>query len=519
MYQSYKPSDIVEIINLIEESFPVHGWKIFDIHVWPLIRFDIASKLRSHRPGNHPPPTHNRRSLTKQIKTLFVLLFSLVVDFVRFGTACILDYPRNQSIRDSADVIFLTHTRCRSFMRHAWYDKYCDPLIEQFARVGWHSLVLEWTPGGRFRIPRNQASCFINRTLNYVNLRTLLSLRAREAFSPHTLDAIPELRNFEDLQLFLQERQLGISLITPRTIRRDLLIIKELSIFFKKVLTDVRPKFALVVCYYSATGMALNLACHELRIPCVDIQHGRQGDTHFAYGRWKTIPKEGYELLPSVFWCWTDFEARAIQQWSNATSDRHKAIVGGNLFLEMWQRSDSDIVLYYDSRVAMLKKIRAATIHILLTLQPGLGFPDSIVRAIGNSSRSCFWWVRLHPGMLAEREKIRRLLERHGLQNTEMREATNLPLPALLRNVDVHITQCSSCVLDAEVFGVPSVTTNMIAERSFPEQFASGWAVLARADKDILQAIELQIKRRDKLRKEERERAKGISVLLSQLNG
>ena len=94
--------------------------------------------------------------------------------------------------------------------------------------------------------------------------------------------------------------------------------------------------------------------------------------------------------------------------------------------------------------------------------------------------------------MMSEREKIRQLLKQCQSANIELDLATDLPLLALLRHADVHITHCSSTVIEAESFGVPSVITHIIGTEGFPEQIASGMAISAYNTAELLAAIQVQ---------------------------
>lgn len=79
-----------------------------------------------------------------------------------------------------------------------------------------------------------------------------------------------------------------------------------------------------------------------------------------------------------------------------------------------------------------------------------------------------------------------------GNENFELDMATDAPLYALLRHSDVHVTHSSSTVIEAEVFGVPSVIFSAYGAEFFPEQIAAGWALVAEAD-HVVQAITQQL--------------------------
>jgi hypothetical protein len=73
--------------------------------------------------------------------------------------------------------------------------------------------------------------------------------------------------------------------------------------------------------------------------------------------------------------------------------------------------------------------------------------------------------------------------------------AHELPLYALLRRADLHVTQVSTVVIEAQQFGVPSVMTAPSAAELFPEQLATGWMLLAETGEEILEGVRCQIAR------------------------
>jgi ADP-heptose:LPS heptosyltransferase len=72
-------------------------------------------------------------------------------------------------------------------------------------------------------------------------------------------------------------------------------------------------------------------------------------------------------------------------------------------------------------------------------------------------------------------------------------EASERPLPAVLRHVDAVLTVSSSVVTDAAVMGVPSVLVDTDAKAQFPSEIASGWTVAA-SDR-VADALDEQIER------------------------
>ena len=80
------------------------------------------------------------------------------------------------------------------------------------------------------------------------------------------------------------------------------------------------------------------------------------------------------------------------------------------------------------------------------------------------------FWIRLHPGEKRSIKKIKKYLIDNKVSSFYLEEATELPLYALLRNIDIHITDVSSVVIEAELFGVPSIIIDALATEYYKQQ-------------------------------------------------
>jgi hypothetical protein len=79
-----------------------------------------------------------------------------------------------------------------------------------------------------------------------------------------------------------------------------------------------------------------------------------------------------------------------------------------------------------------------------------------------------------------------------GCANAEIDLATDLPLYALLRHVDAHVTQISSVVLEAEAFGVGSVVCWPDAVDLYRPQARAGTVLYAASANDLGRALQRQ---------------------------
>jgi hypothetical protein len=82
----------------------------------------------------------------------------------------------------------------------------------------------------------------------------------------------------------------------------------------------------------------------------------------------------------------------------------------------------------------------------------------------------------MHPVMMARREEIRAKLTVEGHGEVWLDEPSDLPLPALLQQVHVHLTHSSSTVIEAAEAGVRSVITSQSGKELFGPQLELGIA-------------------------------------------
>lgn len=469
------PIEYMNFINELEEKYAVDTWQVNNIHVWPIIRIHLATKL-------------HMKELEKQIIKKSILSKNLsrmtdsLISILEHIKASVSDYKHNENLDKPAKVLFLGYATDKNikFFGNKWYDILCDPFRDVLEKYDISSLLLEMVPHNKYRIPRYRGSVFIQNDLNFVSLIN--------KFRPIKISD-SSLKEYDKFNEFIKTKELGIDILTKEELHRKVAWLCMMANFYKRIIKKVKPSIGLVVCFYSLMGMAFILACRELGVVSIDIQHGVAGELHRAYGRWTKIPPEGYTLLPNVFWCWSDYEAQAINAWNENYTDYHQSVVGGNLWLEMWRDDYNDLVKYYDNIITGKAKLNGNKKNILLTLQTGCLVPDFILDIIKNSPQEWYWWIRLHPSMKEDIESIQGWFTNCESENFELDYATELPLPALLRHVDIHVTGWSAVVYDAVAFGVPSIVTHKSGSEIFEEQIKTGHVKCAYTAEELFDAI------------------------------
>lgn len=462
-----KLSEVLDFLNQVEEKFAVETWVINGVHLWPIIRIDLKLALEYSDLG-----VSNSIGLSKRLK-------GLLSGILKKSVVKIMDYKMNQFNRKKYDVLILGDGSSFQKLNDVFYDKFCDPFIEEFKKFNKQTYKLE--PTHSYIYPRVNPSVFIQSKLDFLNIFSKY-FKAKRQY-------VESLEGYEAYQDFFRER---ISHTEPHNLEQLRLRADKINLltkFFKDKFRKTGVKLGMLVCYYSDYGMAFNKAAYELQIPTVDIQHGVQGDFHAAYGRWLRVPQLGYPLLPKYFWCWGKVEEESINNWSYKLST-HKPINGGNLFFNIWKDDDRDYVKFYKKKVLEISKNNGK--NILLSLSFGLDTQEilsEVLQVIKAKQNEFNWWIRLHPSMLDQKQNIINLLNANDINNFEIDNASALPLYALLTAVDIHITHSSTVVIEAANLKIPSVVFSDYGITLYKQELLDGLAVKAVSADEIVHSI------------------------------
>jgi hypothetical protein len=315
-------------------------------------------------------------------------------------------------------------------------------------------------------------------TLHYQNKRKNDFLKGKYSFSVDTIISMARLFSIvksyikpvpislkEEFQSIVNQlNEDGIKhTLSIKKIWFRILYMRTLANFLKPIFFKLNTTHLFLTNYYGLE-LAMNLAAHELSIKSVDVQHGVQGESHFAYAEWNNIPSSGYEVMPDLFMTWDEYSASVINNWARYTT-KHAARVAGNMTilsnLSLDSESEYELNSYSDKK------------NILITLQPGRNTLTFYRDLINTYSKACNWWVRLHPNMLDRTQEITDFFEQEcSDKNVIIEKATSIPLYELLSIIDIHITETSSVILDAKYFGINSIAIHESAISLFKNEFA-----------------------------------------------
>jgi hypothetical protein len=355
------------------------------------------------------------------------------------------------------------------------YNRHIDPMID-LVRGAHRFLKLELaTAGAAQTVPRFEPTIFHDSVdfVRYDARRSLIqSFRAGEP--------VPGIEGIDGFFAELNRLEPGFPL------NREQVYIEAEQIvhfkgYFREMLGAVRPRAVFAVCYYYDLAMALLAACREMGITSVDVQHGKQGKVHGMYTHWQRVPAEGYDLLPDVFWTWGEESKQNIEKWMPpAVRGHHQVTIGGNRWLAKWAHRDTEVLrLAPDEQEALLRLDQESQV-VLVSLQPVTPIlPEWLFEAIEKAPAMWKWLLRLHPHQRDQLEACEAFIRHRGLVNVDLREATRLPLYALLQRAHRHVTQWSTVGYEALAFGVPTVIVGDTGAALFDADIRQGrfqWA-------------------------------------------
>lgn len=425
-YKITSAEGIISFIDDIEQKFNPQGWSWMGIDIWPVLRVNLYYELSFILIGGKAESSEPSDKIKRILKALFC---------------------RNTAPVIQKDVLLIPVGISCQQLNGKLYEKFCDPVIEILNNKGltW----TKWNVAGEVKGEWLYKPFVFNASLDYIQIKS--KLKGNPVVLSEELQT--ELHNFTD---FLSVHTQGKLNWTVAGLKEKFYSFQSLVSFFRKYLEKINPKLVFIVSFYSDRGMALIKACRELNIQTADIQHGVQGNLHAVYSFWRDLPAKGYNTLPNDYLVWTNSDVETINGWTKDSV--HNVIKTGNLFEEKWYGNDS-LVMKEDKFVSELINGMKGTQTVLFTLQCRIDYSEDILKFIKLSQDKFNWLIRLHPIMQNGNWKndfIQRLSV-YGITNYEIENTSELPLYALLRNINIHVTHSSSTVIEALHFGIQSI--------------------------------------------------------------
>lgn len=444
----------IELISSLERKYAVNDWQINGIHIWPIIKIDVFFKW--HRNLKKAAPLNN--SITDESAKLNYL--QVLNGIIRTTTKTVQNV--RLSLHKNVEHIYCSAPHFRYDNNGTKSNRYFNQLIAALP-PGKDFFFIE---SGQVSEMDKQQVDYPSKTIYTSEISDSLLLLSKLKGKIFSYDyKLHGLDNFlSDLK-----SETSVAYFSVNYVKKKFQYIDTLKSYYKFLLLRSKVKEVYILCYYKPEMYAMCLAAAECGVKTYDIQHGGQGELHIAYANFNNVPKEGYKIMPEVFWCWDNSSAEVISKWTRRQSF-HTVVVKGNPWVQHCLKMDEvQPELNFHSR----EKI------ILYTLQPiGDKIIDSyILEAIKETPEGFSWWLRLHPRQIEAKERLKEIIARHDLlDKVNIEEATSLPLPVILTKSSVHISKFSGAVVEAALIGKHTIIIDPIGVENYTELIANGSA-------------------------------------------
>lgn len=467
------PSNSESLIYEIEKEINVENIIFQNINLWPLLRIMIASELliRTNNRGVVRKFDKSRFRLKRFLnfsKWLFNVLNFLIRDF------------RGNSLIKKAEAVFYVNNSNKILCNELWLDRLCDPIVEHLKQKKISSFILEDMSSLVGKYPRRFKSKIIALKMKF----SILDSRINPTISLPNM-----MKNEEIIKIitFLEDKGIYLRCLHKKQLLNSINTFFSFKKIFYKYLKTIEPKYGFLICFYSSQGMAFCAACKELGIISVDIQHGLAGaHQHRAYSNWSKVPHEGYALLPSIFWTWSQTDLMEIRKWSIKCPDRHNAIVGGMVWNKYLHESLSLNFTNIKEEFKIILEKHSHSLQVLVSLQTGVVFPEWFVDVLNDRELNIFWWIRKHPNY---DETQKNLLNQIVNENVEVQLASSIPLPIILSSIDIHVTCHSAVVLEAQLMGKPSIVLTELGYSLFCQNSMETSVLCAKHRDDLVSLL------------------------------
>lgn len=283
---------------------------------------------------------------------------------------------------------------------------------------------------------------YLDRQVIKSSLRTL-----RESESPLAGKDRDEL---ELLFTYLSEIEADLQKVTADGLLKYI----ERWLYVRNVMMDLfRPlekgSLCFTTTYYGFYGMAFVSAMKRLGHVTADVQHGLQGESHYAYAHWPSGANLSLEQLPHAYLLWTESDVDNIEKWAHGQA----AYRVGAPVTDTRSEKLRDIVT--------VRKNAGDTIFLYscspLSTEKQIGFLKQLADLdIDNA----FFIVRAHPTEIEYTDRIKDYAESINLKSFEVFEASNSGLSDTIMHSDANITICSSTAIECNQFCIPSILSS-----------------------------------------------------------
>jgi hypothetical protein len=467
-----------DLIEDLEQNFAVESLTYKQYSAWPLFRI----LLLYHRPKPNEELVEikfieeQKKSLKARWGDVISSINHLRTEYQRYknhrkqlADLLVVDLEKEDHLH-KAEVVFFHYQQHRNQnIKGSYSNVFLHPLQEEIENK-YKCLSLEDVDfPDKAKYPRYKSSVIISPYLKWADVR--------RAFKKivYNIALLFSVRKPKKVNCFSELQQLLPTQLRSSIYQSDEFLIYQMEkiIAYKNVLIEILkkidPKILIQTSYYHPLGMALNLACEELGIKSVEMQHGILEP--LAYWNFNKKVVDKFQMLPKYYWLWEADSMSTIAKWIDRED---KALLGGNIWMKKMLKKMTDSIPGAED---FKKKISDYHFNILFTMQPSpFNFiPDFLIEVMRERS-DILWLIRVHPrGAQEDIPAIKNLMQEKGIRNYEIDLSSSLPLPYLIQKINLHITKFSAVVFDSAMVNIPTIFLDKYADSIYSRDYPTLW--------------------------------------------
>lgn len=469
------PKDIINKLNSAEKSYNVISFKLEEINLWPYLKSRLFWTAWSKQNPNIEIRKNNNLNNTLILRLQnFAYFFYFLISIIR------VKYKQKET-----HCIILSDFRNLIKVKETFFDRYTYPIEEAFRQNELNFIKLFSSKKQKFYLnnfnefgPFEHIDIFI-KFFKLIKGHKIIKKINLEGFN-EIIDDFP----FTDEQ----KKRLEIT-----RIKNDLVNLLAIVQFLKWILKYVKPKKVILIDFNYAEGRAMCIACKQLNILCIEVQHGVAGKSHYAYNYSISLPDKGFLMIPDKFWCWSLEDKKHIDTWINKNTS---AFVGGNTTYLLWIKKLKFLFEMTPEGIGLKNRIRKSNLNIFYSMQFD-DLPEWIYSfIIENESMPYTWWIRKHPNRQSGNFHLLSNMIAEG--KVVIKDASICPLYFLIEQCNIHITEYSSTTLDAANLNLPTLIINPVGIEYYAESTNSDKIFAAFDSKTLKQYLDYYLNNKEK---------------------
>lgn len=442
-------TDIRDYILSIENQYEVHTWQVCGIHIWPYIRIKMYIHFLSNfLLKNESVYNDESKKVSETPKNRFLKTINKLIRIIEAYFKLNIFYFK---LKHKKHILFGSHMH-RVKVNGEYFNRFYDSIVDTYAL---NNDVYMFEYQNIFEKMYNKRAV-VHLENHLSNFKLILKIKQR--FFKQKMNLNLSLVGYDD---FYRNIEKDFPIIKNLNLNKTEIIqwslrVQSLSEFFRIVFKKVQPTHVVFSMYYGLDAInAAVYAANEMNVKTVEMQHGPQTN-HLAFSNWSKLPKKGYNTMVSEFWNWDEISKNNITKWAHFTNIVDAKLIG-QPYLNYW---------VYKLNNETVKKKQIIFSLQLFELKDML--PKPILKAIINSG--FLWILRLHPRNHFSKQNIKEFLEENDVtDNYEIQNSIDIPLPQVLCESVLHITNFSGCLIESMMLNVPTVIINRIGKETYKE--------------------------------------------------